>query len=79
MPAIGYVPDTDLVCGATPVNFGFGRTDNPCDRLHLWSLHSNGANFLFADGSVHFLRYSARDVLPALATRAGGEVAALPE
>jgi prepilin-type processing-associated H-X9-DG protein len=40
--------------------------------------HSGGANFLFADGSVHFLSYAADNVLPALATRSGGEVVALP-
>ena len=39
----------------------------------FWSLHPGGANFAFADGSVKFLRYSAADILPALATRAGGE------
>jgi prepilin-type processing-associated H-X9-DG protein len=39
-----------------------------------YSFHPGGCNFLFADGSVHFLR-SALDirVLAALATRAGGE------
>jgi hypothetical protein len=31
------------------------------------------ANFAFADGPVHFLRYSADSILPALATRADGE------
>ncbi|HEY1272127.1 MAG TPA: DUF1559 domain-containing protein [Gemmataceae bacterium] len=40
-----------------------------------YSFHAGGANFLFADGSVHFLP-AAIDirVLAALATRAGGEV-----
>jgi len=42
--------------------------------FHFWSMHSGGANFLFADGSVHFLRYSADAILPALATRHGNEV-----
>ena len=58
--------------------FGPGRTDNPCDRFHLWSLHAGGANFLFADGSVRFLPYSALSLVIPLATRSGGEVVELP-
>lgn len=50
-----------------------GRIDNYCDLSHFWSLHRGGANFAFADGSVRFLTYGASSVLPALATRAGGE------
>jgi prepilin-type processing-associated H-X9-DG protein len=57
-----------------PFKFGPGRIENMCDSHHFWSLHPGGANFAFADGSVKFLRYSAADILPALATRAGGEV-----
>ena len=57
-----------------PFPFGPGRIENPCDSNHFWSLHPGGANFLFADGSVRFLSYSAAAILPALATRAGGEV-----
>ncbi len=48
-----------------------GTLGNDCDSGHFWSLHPGGANFAFADGSVRFLRYSASDILPALATRAG--------
>lgn len=62
-----------------PFRFGPGRVDNRCDTHHFWSLHGGGANFALCDGSVRFLPYSAADVLPALATRAGGEVAAVPE
>jgi prepilin-type processing-associated H-X9-DG protein len=51
-----------------------GRLGDSCDTNHFWSLHVGGANFAFADGSVRFLRYSEAQVLPALATRAGGEV-----
>jgi len=48
---------------------------NPCGLNHFWSLHAGGANFAFADGSIRFLTYNAGPVvLPALATRAGGEV-----
>ncbi len=60
-------------CPAGPYNFGPGKIINNCDVFHFWSLHPGGANFAFADGSVHFLRYSVADILPALATRAGGE------
>lgn len=56
--------------------FGPGRIDNPCDRYHLWSLHTGGANFLFADGTVRYLPYSAEPSLIALGSRDGGEVIA---
>lgn len=50
-----------------------GSLDNLCDAFHFWSFHSGGANFLFADGSVRFIPYTANEIMPALATRAGGE------
>jgi prepilin-type processing-associated H-X9-DG protein len=49
-----------------------------CDLFHFWSWHHGGANFLFADGSVHFLAYGADSILPALGTRSSGEVVSLP-
>ena len=42
--------------------------------FHYWSLHDGGANFAFCDGSVRYLRYEADAILPALMTRAGGEI-----
>src|SRR4029079_795773 len=60
-------------------NFGPGRLDNPCDRYHFWSLHPGGGNWLFADGSVRYLAYSAHQIMPALAPRAGGEVVTVPD
>ena len=59
-----------LVSGNFLLNNGFG------------SFHPNGSNFVFADGSVHFLSYSLTQYLPddsktiieALATCQGGEV-----
>jgi prepilin-type processing-associated H-X9-DG protein len=62
-----------------PFWYGPGTTSNPCDRYHFWSLHSGGANFLWADGSARFISYAAKDIMVALATRAGGEVVELPD
>jgi prepilin-type N-terminal cleavage/methylation domain-containing protein/prepilin-type processing-associated H-X9-DG protein len=59
--------------------FGPGRIDDQCDMFHFWSLHSGGANFLFADASVRFLTYSAAPIMPALASRAGGEIFTVPD
>ncbi|QJW99453.1 DUF1559 family PulG-like putative transporter [Frigoriglobus tundricola] len=61
-------------CVSGPYHFGPGQLTNPCDDYHFWSLHPGGANFAFCDGSVKFLKYSAVAILPALATRSGGEV-----
>lgn len=69
---------TDPLCLGPVYSFRYGRLDNPCDRYHLWSLHPQGANFAFADGAIHFLTYSDAPLLPALTTRAGGEVVELP-
>jgi prepilin-type N-terminal cleavage/methylation domain-containing protein len=70
----GYVSQ----CPPGPYHFQLGRVQDQCDVFHFWSLHSGGANFLSADGAVRFLAYSADSVLPALATRAGGEAVQLP-
>lgn len=58
--------------------FGPGRTVNPCDRFHLWSLHPGGGNFLLGDGSVRYLSYSAEPLVISLASRDGGELVEFP-
>lgn len=65
-------------CPRGPYEFGPGRVTNQCDLFHYWSLHIGGAHFLFCDGSARFLSYSAAPLMPALATRAGGESVTLP-
>ncbi|MCI0639283.1 MAG: DUF1559 domain-containing protein [Gemmataceae bacterium] len=65
-------------CPPGPHHFQAKRLGIPCAFMHFWSLHEGGAHFLFVDGSVQFLAYSADSILPALATRAGGEVVSLP-
>ena len=61
-------------CSTGPYHYVDDTLENPCQVYHFWSLHSGGANFAFADGSVRLLSYSADSVLPALATRVGGEI-----
>lgn len=61
-------------------SFSRGETSNPCDRYHFWSLHSQGANFVFADCSTRFIKYSVDfKVMMALASRNGGEPVSLDE
>jgi hydroxymethylglutaryl-CoA lyase len=50
--------------------------NNDCDTHHFWSMHPGGGNWIFADGSVRFLEYQTNNILPALATRNGGEAVA---
>jgi prepilin-type processing-associated H-X9-DG protein len=61
-------------CPSGIYSYAPGRFNNQCDMFHFWSPHSGGALFLFADGSVHFIPYSAAALMPALASRNGGEV-----
>lgn len=64
-----------LYPGCPPWNvFGPGKINDSCSAHHFWSLHDGGGQWLFADGSVHFIKYSGASLLPALSTRAGGEV-----
>ncbi|MGF1583361.1 MAG: DUF1559 domain-containing protein [Gemmataceae bacterium] len=61
--------------------FRFGKVNAPpnAHMYHFWSEHTGGANFLFADGSCHFLLYSVdQSILDAAATRRGGEPGLFP-
>lgn len=83
-----YFGATDVVLGTNdrptlttpPDCFREGTVNDPDDlhRWHFWSLHSGGSNFLFADGSVHFIAYGSAAVMPALATYAGREFVEVP-
>jgi prepilin-type processing-associated H-X9-DG protein len=69
---------TGSVCGPGAYPFQDSRFTDPCGMFHFWSPHAGGANFAFCDGSVRFLTYGANSIMPALASRAGGEVVANP-
>ena len=63
--------------GSTPDGTeGPGRCALNCtNSWEIYSFHPGGANALFGDGSVHFLRSDMRiHILARLVTRAGGEV-----
>jgi prepilin-type N-terminal cleavage/methylation domain-containing protein/prepilin-type processing-associated H-X9-DG protein len=72
-----YSERPDTYC-AGPVRYGPSRVNNPCDTGHFGSLHTGGSNFVLCDGSVRFIPYSAEPIMPALASRAGGEVVEVP-
>jgi prepilin-type processing-associated H-X9-DG protein len=57
--------------GTTP---GGPCTINCSNSWGIYSFHTGGANAVFVDGSVHFLRVGLdRDVFAALVTKSGGE------
>ena len=64
----GSTPDGATKPGPCAIN---------CTNDHeVYSFHPGGANAVFADGSVHFLKASLDiRIFARLATRAGGEVA----
>lgn len=64
-------------CAPGPYSFTDGDLTSVCHAYHFWSRHPDGAHFAFCDGSVKFVRYGADPILPALATRSGGETASL--
>ena len=66
-------------CPPGPYDYGPGNVGDQCAMFHFWSPHPGGAHFLFADASVRFLPYSASSILPALATRNGGEPVSSPD
>lgn len=82
----GWEPGT--VCPSDSV-YGPGRPDNHCSFNSIWSMHSGGSNFLYADGHVSFLTYgvtrpspggelrtdgTVKSVLETMVSRAGGEI-----
>ena len=64
-------------CPTGPQHWKPGNFNDFCDANHFWSPGVAGGNWLFGDGSVRTITYSASAIMPALATRNGGEVVSL--
>lgn len=72
---------TGTLC-PSPATFGPGKVDNFCSYNSIWSMHTGGANFLYADGHVSFLTYGvtsplpdgSKSILEAMVSRNGGEI-----
>jgi prepilin-type processing-associated H-X9-DG protein len=78
-----FANDGYATCAIPPnARFPDGTVNNPYDWPNGYGFHSqhtNGVNFVMADGSVHYVTQSiALPLYRALATRAQGEVASLP-
>jgi prepilin-type N-terminal cleavage/methylation domain-containing protein len=65
--------NTGTACPTGLQQWGPGIFANPCDANHFWSPFAGGGNWLFGDGTVRFVTYSASSIMPSLATYAGGE------
>lgn len=74
----GEIPLTGP-CQKKVYEFSYGRLSNQCDAFHFWSPHSGGAYFGFLDGSIRFLRYEGSHLMPALASKSGGENVQIPD
>jgi len=67
-----YGCDTTIL--ANKIGLQPGKPNVGCDAAHFWSFHTAGSQFLMGDGSCRMIRFSDNNILPALSTRAGGEV-----
>jgi prepilin-type processing-associated H-X9-DG protein len=54
-----------------PGVYGPGNVNDVCASTHFWSLHNGGANWLYGDGSVRYLPYTAAPITIPQATMAG--------
>jgi prepilin-type N-terminal cleavage/methylation domain-containing protein len=73
--SMGGSAPCDTTNPALKIGLQPGDTKRFCDGSHYWSLHPGGALFLMGDGSSRFVSYTNNNVVPAMSTRAGGEVA----
>jgi prepilin-type N-terminal cleavage/methylation domain-containing protein len=73
-----YSASPNLPCNGTAdqkIGLQPGNPNVGCDAAHYWSFHPGGALFLMGDGSARLISYSNNNIIAALSTRSGGEVA----
>jgi len=73
-----YSASPNLPCNGTAaqkIGMQPGNANVGCDAAHYWSYHPGGCLFLMGDGSARLVSYSNNNIIAALSTRAGGEVA----
>jgi len=80
LATLGFTDPSGNPCPAPPYFFGDGPLSvwSQCSINQMWSNHVGGANFVMGDSSVRFISYSAKLIMPALATYAGGEEVTVP-
>jgi prepilin-type N-terminal cleavage/methylation domain-containing protein/prepilin-type processing-associated H-X9-DG protein len=67
------IENTIFNCPFGPYRFERADPELRCSGFQFFSTHNGGGHFAFADGAARFISYTAADILPALATIAGGE------
>src|SRR5690606_20438877 len=64
-------------CDGTRLDVGY-RPFNCSNNNEIWSFHNGGGNFLFCDGSVHFVTNDVDpDVFVSAVSAMGGDVSTL--
>ncbi len=79
-PAGVYNRSPNLPCDAPAsqkIGLRPGHPNMGCDAALYWSFHTSGSQFLMSDGSCRMISYANNNLIPALSTRDGGEVANL--
>jgi len=56
-------------CRQNRLTFRPATPDAPCASLHFWSMHPDGAMFLYVDGHVEFKSYGGAEILIRAARR----------
>jgi prepilin-type N-terminal cleavage/methylation domain-containing protein len=73
----GYTGSDTALAANTTSTYRPDTMSNANSWNHFWSPYSGGGMWAFGDGSVRFVPYTAASLVPAMATRSGGEIVAM--